>query len=118
MLNLSRLCLFFFSHHYLYHGPQARPKGGGGGGGVRLHPPFGSVFLLVREVGNVRWVPLLCVRKIDPKNLRSKKKEVTESPPLISFFRSCVTFEAGGGPGAKPHPPFQKASYGPNGPVT
>ena len=41
------------------------------------------------------------VRKIDPKNL------------LISFFRSCVTFEAGGGPGAKPHPPFQKASYGP-----
>ena len=41
-----------------------RPKGGGG---VRPHPPFGRCFfffLLVREVGNVRWVPLLCVRKI------------------------------------------------------
>ena len=26
-------------------------------------------FLLVREVGDVRWVPLLCVWKIDPKIL-------------------------------------------------
>ena len=30
-------------------------------------------FLLVREVGDVRWVPLLCVWKIDPKMLRLKK---------------------------------------------
>ena len=52
--------------------------------------------------------PTLCQENI--------KKKVTESPPpppAHQLFQELRDFEAGGGPGAKPHPPFQKASYGP-----
>ena len=52
--------------------------------------------LLVKEVGDVWWVPLLCVWKIDPKILSSEKK--SDGVPPISFFGTCATFEAGGGP--------------------
>ena len=48
---------------------------------------FFFFFLLVREVGDVQWVPLLCVWKIDQKILRSEKKKVSESPhPRSSAF--------------------------------
>ena len=53
--------------------------------------PF-FLLLLVREVGDVRWVPLLCVWKIDPKMLRSGKKSVgvrhpppPPPPPMVWF---------------------------------
>ena len=100
---------------------QAHPKGGGGGvRGVRLHPPFGSFvffFLLVREVGNVRWVPLLCVRKIDPNNLRSKKRKWRSPPPpppRSSAFSGVAWLSRLAADRVQNcTPPFQKASYGP-----
>ena len=55
--------------------------GGGGGGGVTHPPPlwiqrpssFFVAFLLVREVDDVWWVPLLRVWKVDRQILRKEK---------------------------------------------
>ena len=73
--------------------------------------PFSFFFLLVRKVCHVGWVPLLCVKKIEPQNL-SRKKKVSESPPPRSsaFFGTCTTFGAGGGPEKKCVSPPQSAS--------
>ena len=74
---------------YIGMGPRIyqRVRGGGGGGGVApllirisFFPLSFVVCVLVREVGDVRWIPLLRVWKIDPNILR-KGKKVTESPP-------------------------------------
>ena len=51
----------------------------GGGGGVSFGFDF-FFLVLVREVGNVRWVPLLRVWKIDP-NILSLEEKKWRSPP-------------------------------------
>ena len=44
-------------------------------------------FLLVGEVCDVRWVPLLCVWKMEKKMLRSEKKSVAEVN--VIFYDFC-----------------------------
>ena len=50
-------------------------------------------FLLVIEVCDVRWVPLLCVWKIEPNILRLEKcwSPPPPPPPMIRFFALLVT---------------------------
>ena len=98
-------------------------KAGPSEGGIPP-PPFLEVkpFLLLLGCYRGWWctkLPLPRVWKIDPKFVRKKKCQ-SPPPPLISFFRTWVTFEAGGGPVKKLlhmdlvqnlHPHFQKASY-------
>ena len=80
---------------------------------------FFCFFLLVREVGDVRWVPLplLCVWKIDQTFLRSEKESVRVRSSAFSGL--CVTFEAGGGLIKKtcvsPHGPVWISAYGGGG---
>ena len=103
-----------------YH--QSRPVrrgGGGGGGGVRWvwpHPPFGGENLFFFSVRRYHY-PVS--GKLTIKIFKKEKKCRSPAPPppppfFISFFRTCATFEAGGGPVKKSAPPFQKATYGPD----
>ena len=66
----------------------------GGGGGWRNPPPFGSknffFFFFVRDVGNVRWIPLLRVWG-KKKKLRKEKKSVRAPLPahMPLLWRMC-----------------------------
>ena len=95
-----------------------------GGGGVRLHPlhpPFLGVNRFCCCCCYRGWwctkIPLPRVWKIDLKNVRRKKKcrsppPPPPPPPLISFFRTCATFEAGGWPVKIRTPLFKKLLTG------
>ena len=85
-------------------------KGGGGGWWCSPPPPsFGfekCFYVLVKEVGDVWWIPLLSVWQIDPILFR-KEKKVTESPPpshyLYQAWRCRIDH------GMLPPPPLEKA---------
>ena len=84
-LDLKNVLVFFFFFFFFFWG-----------GGEALPPPwirrpFSFLFLLVREVGDVRWVPLLRVWKIDPKLVRKENKSVGVPPTLlIDLFQANV----------------------------
>ena len=63
------------------------------GWGIWRFKPLPSSFLLL--IRDVRWVPLLCVWKINPKILRSGKKSVgvpppSPHPPPPPWKNSCI----------------------------